>query len=165
MAEQHPAVDEVDLRILAALVRDARLSQRALGREVGMSSPAVAERLAKLEAAEVIAGYRAVLNWAALGRGSEVVVEIVSERSMDARDLAEEALEISEVESVEIVAGQVDLRLRLRVRDHEHLQQIFFERLLPMRGVLHTHTTLVMETRSPDNYAAQLLDQILAQRS
>jgi DNA-binding Lrp family transcriptional regulator len=153
-------IDETDLQILRALSHDARLSQRALGREVGMSSPAVAERLGKLEAAGVITGYRAVIDWTALGWGMEVVVDLVSERSIDERELLKRALEIPEVETVEVVTGAVDVRLRLRVRDHAHLQELFFERLLQMPGVRHTSTSLVMSKQEPENYAVSLVDEI-----
>jgi Lrp/AsnC family transcriptional regulator, leucine-responsive regulatory protein len=153
-------IDETDLQILRALAQDARLSQRALGREVGMSSPAVAERLGKLEAAGVITGYRAVIDWNALGWGMEVVVDLISERSIDERELLKRALEIPEVEKVEVVTGSVDVRLRLRVRDHAHLQELFFERLLQMPGVRHTSTSLVMSKQEPENYSLSMIDQI-----
>jgi Lrp/AsnC family leucine-responsive transcriptional regulator len=156
-------IDETDLQILRALAQDARLSQRALGREVGMSSPAVAERLGKLEAAGVITGYRAVIDWGALGWGMEVVVDLISERSIDERELLVRALEIPEVEKVEVVTGSVDVRLRLRVRDHAHLQELFFDRLLQMPGVRHTSTSLVMSKQEPANYSLSVLEEISKQ--
>ena len=48
------ALDETDVRILACLVEDARLSQRALAREIGMSQPAISERIAR--ALRILAG-------------------------------------------------------------------------------------------------------------
>jgi Lrp/AsnC family leucine-responsive transcriptional regulator len=156
-------IDETDLQILRALAQDARLSQRALGREVGMSSPAVAERLGKLEAAGVITGYRAVIDWGALGWGMEVVVDLISERSIDEREQLVRALEIPEVEKVEVVTGSVDVRLRLRVRDHAHLQELFFDRLLQMPGVRHTSTSLVMSKQEPENYSLSVLEEISKQ--
>lgn len=51
-------LDAMDLQLLSALQVDARLSYRALGRQVGLSQPAVADRIRRLEEAGVIAGYR-----------------------------------------------------------------------------------------------------------
>jgi len=51
-------LDAMDLRLITALQEDARLSYRALGRHVGLSQPAVAERIRRLEEAGVITGYR-----------------------------------------------------------------------------------------------------------
>ncbi len=52
----------MDLQLLSALQTDARLSYRALGRQVGLSQPAVADRIRRLEEAGVIAGYRARID-------------------------------------------------------------------------------------------------------
>lgn len=56
------ALDEIDRRLLAALQRDARLSFRALGREIGLSQPAVADRVRRLEEAGVLTGYRGLID-------------------------------------------------------------------------------------------------------
>jgi Lrp/AsnC family transcriptional regulator, leucine-responsive regulatory protein len=50
---------DVDVRILALLQRDGRMTMRALGAEVGLSSPAVTERVHRLEQQGAIRGYRA----------------------------------------------------------------------------------------------------------
>jgi Lrp/AsnC family leucine-responsive transcriptional regulator len=51
-------LDDMDRRLLDALQEDARLSYRALGRRIGLSQPAVAERVRRLEEAGIITGYR-----------------------------------------------------------------------------------------------------------
>lgn len=63
----HAELDTVNLRVLEELQRDPRLTMTELGRRVGMSSPAVTERVRRLEEAGVIYGYRLELNPAALG--------------------------------------------------------------------------------------------------
>ena len=60
-------LDDLDLALLRALAADARQSQRALARQIEMSPPAVADRLARLERSGVIRGYRVEVDWAALG--------------------------------------------------------------------------------------------------
>ncbi len=52
-------LDEIDRRLIAALQADARLSYRALGRQIGLSQPAVADRVRRLEELGVLTGYRA----------------------------------------------------------------------------------------------------------
>src|SRR5579863_8329706 len=61
-------MDQINWRILASLQQDARLSMAELGRQIGLSPPATAERVRRLEDAGVIEGYRAVVNPKALGR-------------------------------------------------------------------------------------------------
>ena len=60
-------MDGVNCAILEELQRDPRLSMSELGRRIGMSSPAVAERVRHLEEVGVIQGYRLDVNPAALG--------------------------------------------------------------------------------------------------
>ena len=60
-------LDGLDVRILEALVANARISTAELARSVGMSSPSVAERIKRLEEAGVITGYRATISPAAIG--------------------------------------------------------------------------------------------------
>jgi Lrp/AsnC family leucine-responsive transcriptional regulator len=61
-------LDQVDAQILLCLSDNARIPTAELARRVGMSSPSVSDRLKRLEEAGVIAGYRAVISPAALGR-------------------------------------------------------------------------------------------------
>jgi Lrp/AsnC family leucine-responsive transcriptional regulator len=60
-------LDEVNCRLLAALQEDPRAAMSALARRVGMSAPAVTERVQRLERAGVIAGYRVDVDPVALG--------------------------------------------------------------------------------------------------
>ncbi len=64
---RNDALDEVNVRLLEELTRDPRLPMAELGRRIGMSSPAVTERIRRLEEAGVIRGYRLDLDPAALG--------------------------------------------------------------------------------------------------
>ena len=75
-AEGGGLLDAVNLRLLDELQTDARLSLAELGRRVGLSSPAVAERLARLEQEGVILGYHAELNPRALGYTMCAIVRI-----------------------------------------------------------------------------------------
>jgi Lrp/AsnC family leucine-responsive transcriptional regulator len=60
-------LDDVNRAVLAELHADPRISMSALGRRVGMSAPAVTERVQRLERAGVIRGYRLDVDPAALG--------------------------------------------------------------------------------------------------
>lgn len=60
-------LDELDRKLLGSLLRNARVSQEELSRELNLSRPAVRERMRRLEAMGVIDGYTIALNWEALG--------------------------------------------------------------------------------------------------
>jgi Lrp/AsnC family leucine-responsive transcriptional regulator len=63
----HPVLDPTNRRLLAELHADPRISMSALGRRVGMSAPAVTERVQRMERAGIITGYRMEVSPAALG--------------------------------------------------------------------------------------------------
>lgn len=69
-------LDQVNLRLLAELQADPRISMSALARRVDMSAPAVTERVQKLEQAGVIAGYRVELSPSALGMPVTALVRV-----------------------------------------------------------------------------------------
>jgi Lrp/AsnC family leucine-responsive transcriptional regulator len=70
------ALDKKDRQILAALQRDARCSLSALGKRIGLSQPAVSERVKRLEESGVIAGYGARVNLEAIGLRLQAVVRV-----------------------------------------------------------------------------------------
>ena len=71
-----PILDDTDWAILEDLQRDGRIPFSELGRRVALSAPAVTERIRRMEQAGVIAGYRAVVDPAALGAGIEARVRV-----------------------------------------------------------------------------------------
>ena len=77
-ATRHTAMklDKKDLLILEALQRDARQSLAAIGKRIGLSQPAMSERVRKLEDAGVIEGYSARVNLRAIGVGLQALIRI-----------------------------------------------------------------------------------------
>ena len=70
------AVDELDQRIVAALVANARATYAEIGAQVGLSAPAVKRRVDRLRAAGAITGFSATVDPAALGWTTEAYVEV-----------------------------------------------------------------------------------------
>ena len=75
-------VDKTDKRILALLEKNARMSATAIGKEVGLSRPAVQDRIAAMEQEGVIRGYHAATNDAA-GLVRAVLFILIAERPCD----------------------------------------------------------------------------------
>ena len=67
MASNRRQNDDIDLRLIGELQEDARLSNAELGRRVGLSAPAVAERIARLVETGAITGFHAAIDPRALG--------------------------------------------------------------------------------------------------
>ena len=153
-------VDELDLALLSALSADARRSKRALARAVGMSPPAVADRLSRLERAGAIRGYRADIDWAALGYPVVVYLAVTAGPGMDLSRVIRAIADLPEIQDMSVVTGGLDLLVRLRVRDHTHLRELLLARIFQIPGVQRTETFLSITDVEPENFAAALLSQM-----
>src|SRR5690348_14939508 len=121
-AEDAP-LDDVNRRLLAELQADARVSLAELGRRVGLSSPAVAERLGRLERDGVIRGYRADIDPRALGYALSAVIRIRPAPRQIA-EVARRARETPEVVACDRITGDDCFVLRAHVRDVDHLEEV-----------------------------------------
>jgi Lrp/AsnC family leucine-responsive transcriptional regulator len=157
VGEPRADLDRVDLAILRLLAGDARMSGRRLAREVGMSAPAVAERVARLERTGVIRGYRAEVDRAALGLPLVVYVGAVAVQGADQQKVVERLRTMAEVEDVHIVTGPKDLLIRLRVRDPEHLREALFDRIWNVPGMERTETYISLSDMEPKSFDADRL--------
>src|SRR3712207_1094731 len=123
MAANGGVLDETNRRILRELQQDARLSVAELGRRVGLSPPAVAERLRTLETRGVIRGYRADVDPRALGFSLSSVIRIRPAPGQ-LRNVAELAQRTPEVVDCRRVTGDDCYVMTAHVRDVEHLEEV-----------------------------------------
>lgn len=116
-------LDEVNRRILTELATDARLSMSALGRRIGMSAPAVTERVQRLERAGVIRGYRLDVDPGAVGHPIGAWVRV---RPALGHHRIAEQLAVAQPEVVEChkITGEDCLLLRVQVRDIADLDRV-----------------------------------------
>src|SRR4029079_18513784 len=75
---QELALDDIHLRILSLLQSDCRTSLVRLGEQVGLSAPAVLERIKKLEAANVISGYHAIVDGRQVGLDVTAFIGVIT---------------------------------------------------------------------------------------
>jgi Lrp/AsnC family transcriptional regulator, leucine-responsive regulatory protein len=156
-------LDATDLAILRLLASDARMSLRRVARELGMSPPAIADRVAGLERLGVIRGYRAELDRSMLGFPLVVYVGIVSVQGTDQLQVVERLRETPEVEDVHLVTGPKDMLVRLRLRDTAHLREVLFERIWTVPGVDRTETFVSLGDMAPKAIDVLLIDGLLTQ--
>jgi len=115
-------LDETNRRLLAELQLDARLSLAELGRRVGLSAPAVAERLQRMELAGVIRGYEVRVDPRALGYALAAIIR-VRPAPGQLVSVAEAARERPEVVECHRVTGDDCYLMKAYVRDVEHLEE------------------------------------------
>ena len=139
-------IDNVDRQLIDLLLANGRASYAELARQVGLSSPAVHERVGKLEAAGVITGYRAVVDPAALGLDVTALVSVIESDAVHDTGVEEGLRALPEVQSCWRVAGSEGYVLKVRVTDIPALEATIGA-LNRIRGVARTRTTVVLSTK------------------
>jgi len=116
-------LDEVNVGLLRALLADPRLAIAELARRVELSGPAVADRLQRLEAAGVIAGYRLDVSPAALGRplGAYVRIRPGPNQVGAIIELAERTPQVVECHRV---TGDENVLLKVQAADMDELTEV-----------------------------------------
>ncbi|GAB3201578.1 Lrp/AsnC family transcriptional regulator [Nocardioides hungaricus] len=139
-----PAVDldQVDRALLALLRQDARQSQRELSRKIGMSAPAIAERLSRLERSGVIRGYSATIDWSAVGLPMLIYVSITVTPGVALTDLLKDLARLEGLQDLHFVTGEYDLVAQLRLRDFAHMQEVMLDQLWPIDGIQRLETVV-----------------------
>ncbi len=125
----HEEIDAINRRLLEELQRDPRLSMSELGRRIGMSSPAVTERVRRLEEAGVIRGYRLEVNAAALGLPIAAYIRIHPHAGQLPR-IAELARQIPEVVECHRVTGEDCFILKVHIPAIDQLDRLLDSFLL-----------------------------------
>jgi Lrp/AsnC family transcriptional regulator, leucine-responsive regulatory protein len=116
-------LDDIDRRIVAEVQAEARVTMAELGRRVGLSAPAVTERLQRLEQRGVIRGYHADVDPRALGLSLGAVVRIRPSPGQ-LQNVAEAAVATPEVVECTRITGEDCYIMRANVRDVEHLEEV-----------------------------------------
>jgi Lrp/AsnC family leucine-responsive transcriptional regulator len=141
-------LDPVDRRILRLLREDGRMSHSAIAKAVGLSGPAVHERVRKLEQRGVIAGYSVVLDPDELGRPHAAFVMVtLSEGDEFAGDepIVARICEEPDVLEFHRIAGEDCYLIKVRTATNKDLERLL-RRIRSIRGVARTRTTIVLST-------------------
>lgn len=140
-------MNPIDERIIQIMAKNARITMKELSEELGLSAPAVAERVKRLETTGVIQGYRAVVDRSKLGQGIVVFVNIDMPASLY-KKFQEFAANAPEVGEYYYVTGQYSLIVKAYVSTTQHLAKL----LEKMQAFGTTETFVVMYEAQKDTY-------------
>lgn len=138
-------IDEIDWKILKELQENARVSFAELGRRVNLTTPAVIERVRKLEDAKIIVGYRAEIDAAKIGLPITAFVRM-SISGVDYSHIIEAAKNSTEVLECHRGTGNDSFIMKVAVADVEHLQNLI-DKLTPY-GITTTSIVLSSPVKS-----------------
>ncbi|NIF30321.1 Lrp/AsnC family transcriptional regulator [Pantoea sp. Tr-811] len=116
-------LDAIDLKLVNLLLKDARASYKTLAAEVGLTSPACAERIRRLKEDGVIKGYRAEVDWARLGHPIKAVIRI-SAPAQQGKSLIKAFEETPNVIEVMRLTGADSYLVQILAKSSEELESV-----------------------------------------
>ena len=140
-------VDTFDLRILAALQDDGRLTNQQLADLVGLSASQCSRRRMRLEEEKVISGYRAELASEALGFGviAFIHVTLATHSPDNARNFRALVNRVDDIQEAYSLTGDADYVLKVVLRDLKSLSDIVNDVLMPHPSVAHVRSSIVLD--------------------
>ncbi|EPC03096.1 hypothetical protein L861_22565 [Litchfieldella anticariensis FP35 = DSM 16096] len=152
-------LDTFDRKILSELAKDAGLSYAELGRLVGLSAPAVHERVKRLRASGRVRGTVAVLDGPSTGKPLLAFVHVDTMGWGKTQELLSLA-ELPELEEIHSVAGDTCMLLKVRCKSSRALEGLL-ARLYATPGVKATRSYVVLSTyleRTPQGGITEALE-------
>ncbi len=140
-------LDPIDLNILEQLQENCKRPLAAIGEKVGLTASSVLERIHKLENAEIIIGYTALLDARALGKDVTAFIGVSVANSGAISVLAREIDREEEVLECHHVTGEHTLMLKVKTESTETLERLIDE-LRSLDGVSRTETMVVLSTQT-----------------
>lgn len=139
-------INQIDYKIIDLLQRNARMTQSELAAAVGLSQPAVAERMRKLEQEGLITGYAARVDGRKLGKDITAFIGVGIDHPKYNVEFAKRILALPDVLECHHVTGSDSYLLKVVTENTESLDRLISECLRIIPGVTRTHTTIVMSS-------------------
>jgi len=140
-------LDDIDLHILELVQEDCRTSLVRLGEQVGLSAPAVLERLKKLEAAGIVSGYRAIIDGRRVGLDITAFIGVIISHPSRIGDFERQVVTLADVLECHHVTGEYTLLLKVKTRNTSSLEQLISQ-IRSLDGVARTETMVVLSTHT-----------------
>ena len=138
-------IDATDQKILAFLVKNARMPFLEIARECGVSGAAIHQRVKKMESLGIITGSRLLVKPQTLGLSVCAFVGMQLAQANQYPTVIEALKNISEVVECHFVTGKYALLLKLYCRDHDHLMEVLIDIIRNIPSVILTETLISLD--------------------
>ena len=157
-------MDTNDIKALRLLQHEGRASWSRLGELLGMTGPAAAERVRRLEERGIIRGFTALIDPESVGLALTAFVALSLEKPTHREAFLKRVQALPEIQECHHCTGEDDYLLKVRCRGVSDLDRLINTELKSLPGVLRTRTTIVMRTSKDSpalalNAAAKIANQ------
>ncbi len=139
-------MDAIDFKVISELMTNGRMTWVELANCLGLSGPAAAERVHRLEEQGVIRGFAALVDPEGVGCGLTAFIAVTLGHPEHRELFLQKVTEMQEVQECHHIAGEDDYMLKVRCRGTRDLERVVSGQIKSMPGVARTRTTIVMNT-------------------
>jgi DNA-binding Lrp family transcriptional regulator len=136
-------VDDIDAKLVEALLQDGRAPYAELAKHVGLSVSATKRRVDRMRAAGIIRGFTALVDPQVLGWHLPALVQLFTNGTVPFAAMQRDLEQLPEIVEAFTVSGAADAVLRIAVRDVVHLERVL-SRLRALSYVQQTDTTMLL---------------------
>ncbi|MDO6445607.1 Lrp/AsnC family transcriptional regulator [Colwellia sp. 1_MG-2023] len=140
-------LDDIDLRILTILYKNADITNKELASQIGIAPSTCLERVKRMKTNGIIKGAFVDINFKSIGGNIEAIAAIrlqpYSEEIVN--ELRDDLLKLPEIVSLYHMGGSYDYFIHMSVRDSEHLRQFVFNAITSRDAVTTVETSLIFE--------------------
>ncbi len=145
-------IDELDLKILTELVKDASISVPKLSKKIEVNSSVAYSRIKRLSKKKLVEKFTVLVNERLLGYTVDAVIGC----NIDSRlreNIMKEIFDLDQVRDISEVTGRFDLLVNVKARSLDDLHNTISEKIGRVNGVQHTETFIEMKrTRKDPEY-------------
>ncbi len=147
--------DELDMRILSELTKDASISVPRLSKKLNINASVLYSRIKRLSKRSLVKKFTVIVNESMLGINVKATVGINRDPKLK-EPIHTELMKIPEVRAVSEVTGRFDMIVTVSAHTLEELHNVVIERVGKIEGIQNTETFVEMQrTEKEPNYAAQ----------
>lgn len=141
-------MDRTDRRILNILQQNGRITNSKLAAEIGISPPAMLERVKRLEASGMIRQYAALVDREKAGFGllAIIIISVSLNQITSLKEVKSKLLALEEMQECYQLTGDVDFLLKVAVRDMPSYTTFINDKLTAIPGIQNIRTSFVLET-------------------
>lgn len=141
-------IDSIDKQILSILQQDAQITNVELAKKIGISPPAMLERVKRLEKNGIIKRYVAIVDPSKVSKGIFALVSVsLSAHQLSSIDqFTRQIKKLDEVLECYHVAGEEDFILKIAVSSIEEYEKFILSKLTKINGVSKVNTKFVLST-------------------
>lgn len=138
-------LDEIDKKIVNALIENSRASTTSISKDLKISNVATQQRITKLQDAGIIRGYTALLDYRALDYKTIAYLGIFLEKAKNYDDVIEQLNSVPQIAEAHFTTGNYSIFAKIYARDNQHLMEILNGQIQSIEGVARTETFISLQ--------------------